>query len=55
MVLIDGQGTPLGIHVEAASPAEVKLLEQTLVNGRIGGRRAKRRKQAPPADRRPRL
>ena len=30
--------------MEKASPAEVKLLEQTLENGRIGGRRAKRRK-----------
>ena len=30
--------------MEKASPSEVKLLEQTLVNGRIGGRRAKRRK-----------
>ncbi len=28
----------------AASPAEVKLLEQTLENGRIGGRGSKRRK-----------
>lgn len=44
MVLADGAGTPLGIHVEKASPSEVKLLEQTLENGRIGGRRAKRRK-----------
>jgi transposase len=44
MVLADGAGTPLGIHVEKASPSEVKLLEQTLKNGRIGGRRAKRRK-----------
>ena len=44
MVLADGQGTPLGVHVEKASPAEVKLLEATLENGRIGGRRAKRRK-----------
>ena len=30
--------------MEKASPAEVKLLEATLENGRIGGRRAKRRK-----------
>ena len=43
MVLADGAGTPLGIHVEKASPAEVKLLEPTLKNGRIGSRRAKRR------------
>jgi transposase len=44
MVLADGAGTPLGIQVEKASPSEVKLLEATLENGRIGGRRAKRRK-----------
>jgi transposase len=44
MVLADGTGTPLGIHVEKASPPEVKLLEATLENGRIGGRRARRRK-----------
>jgi transposase len=44
MVLADGAGTPLGIHVEKASPAEVKLLESTLKNGRIGDRSAKRRK-----------
>ena len=30
MVVGDGQGLPLGIHLESASPAEVKLLEQTL-------------------------
>ena len=30
--------------MEEASPAEVKLLGQTLANGRIGGRRAKRRR-----------
>ena len=44
MVLADGQGTPLGVHVEKASPSEVKLLEATLENGRIRGRTAKRRK-----------
>jgi transposase len=44
MVLADGAGTPLGIHVEKASPAEVKRLEATLKHGRIGDRRAKRRK-----------
>jgi transposase len=30
MVLVDGAGTPLGAHLDAASPAEVTLLEQTL-------------------------
>jgi len=44
MVLADGAGTPLGVHVEAATPAEVRLVEPTLVNGRIGVRRAKRRR-----------
>ena len=44
MVLADGAGTPSGVPAEKASPSEVKLLEATLENGRIGGRRAKRRK-----------
>jgi transposase len=43
MLLADGAGTPLGIHGEKASPAEVKRLEPTLKNGRIGSRRARRR------------
>jgi hypothetical protein len=30
VVLVDGQGTPLGVHLASASPAEVKLLEATL-------------------------
>ena len=32
MVLADGEGTPLGIHLEKASPAEVQLVEATLAN-----------------------
>jgi transposase len=44
MVLADGAGIALGIHVEKASPSEVKLLEATLNNGRIGGGRSKRRR-----------
>ena len=32
MVLADGAGAPLGIHVAAATPAEVKLLEPTIEN-----------------------
>ena len=35
MVLADGTGTPLGIHVEKASPSEVKLAEATLDNIRV--------------------
>ena len=30
MVVVDGQGIPLGIHLDSASPAEVKLVEKTL-------------------------
>lgn len=30
MVLADGQGTPLGVSVAAASPAEITLLQDTL-------------------------
>ena len=30
MVLADGEGVPLGVRLESASPAEVKLAEATL-------------------------
>jgi transposase len=30
MVVVDGAGTPLGAHLDSASPSEVKLLETTL-------------------------
>jgi transposase len=30
MVLVDGAGTPLGLYLDAATPAEVTLLERTL-------------------------
>jgi transposase len=30
MVVVDGQGVPLGVHLDSASPAEVNLLEPTL-------------------------
>jgi transposase len=30
LVVVDGQGVPLGIRLESASPAEVTLLESTL-------------------------
>jgi transposase len=30
MVVVDGQGVPLGVHLDSASPAEVNLLELTL-------------------------
>jgi hypothetical protein len=36
MVVVDGAGTPLGAYLEAASPAEVILLEQALDTVAIG-------------------
>jgi len=35
MVLADGTGTPLGVHLEKASPSEVKLVEATLAQVRV--------------------
>jgi transposase len=32
MVVVDGQGVPLGNHLDSASPNEVTLLEKTLNN-----------------------
>jgi len=36
MVLVDGAGTPLGAYLDAARPAEVKLLEKTLATVAVG-------------------
>ncbi|HZU10337.1 MAG TPA: transposase [Pseudacidobacterium sp.] len=35
MVLVDGQGLPLGVRLESASPAEVTLAEATLKEVRV--------------------
>ena len=35
MVVVDGQGVPLGDHLHSASPAEVKLAETTLASVRV--------------------
>jgi len=35
MVVVDGQGVPLGNHLDSASPAEVTLLETTLANVKV--------------------
>ncbi len=35
MVLVDGQGLPLGVRLESASPAEVTLVEATLQEVRV--------------------
>jgi transposase len=52
MVLADGAGTPLGVHLEAASPSEVKLVEATLASVKV--RTGKRKRGQPkrlPGDR----
>ena len=38
MVVVDGRGVPLGIRLYAASPAEVRLAEETLETIRVGRR-----------------
>ena len=48
MVLADGQGPPLGVCVEKASPPEVKLLERRLDNGRVKRRRGHHRQRHQP-------
>jgi len=35
MVVVDGQGVPLGNHLDRASPAEVTLVERTLLQVRV--------------------
>ncbi len=48
MVVVDGQGVPLGDHLHSASPAEVRLAETTLATIRVGRRhRAGRPRQKP--------
>ena len=48
MVVVDGQGLPLGNHLHAASPSEVKLVEATLATIRVGRRhQAGRPRQKP--------
>jgi len=48
MVVVDGQGLPLGDHLHSASPAEVRLAETTLAAIRVGRRhRAGRPRQKP--------
>lgn len=35
MLVTDGKGTPLGLHVDSASPGEITLLEQVLDDVRV--------------------
>ena len=37
MVLVDGQGTPLGLHVDSASPSEMKLALPTIKTIKVAG------------------
>jgi transposase len=48
MVLADGAGLALGVCVEAASPAEVKLLERTLDSVKVKRRRGENRRPHKP-------
>jgi transposase len=48
MVVVDGQGIPLGIHVTSASPSEVTLVEPTLDTVRVPRVRGGRPRQKPP-------
>jgi transposase len=45
MVVVDGQGIPLGNHLDSASPAEVALLETTLEKIAVPRRRGRPRKK----------
>ena len=38
MVVASGEGVPLGIHLDSAAPAEVKLIGQALDNISVGDR-----------------
>ena len=42
MVLVDGQGLPLGVRLESASPGEVTLAEATLAEVASPDRKAAR-------------
>ena len=35
MLVVDGNGIPIGFHLDSAAPAEVKLAEQTLKSVRV--------------------
>ena len=51
MVVVDGQGVPLGSHLTSASPAEVQLAEPTVDSISLRGRRPQRRPLRIVADR----
>jgi transposase len=45
MVLVDGQGLPLGVRLESASPSEVMLAEATLAEVRVPRRQGRPRQK----------
>lgn len=45
MVLVDGQGVPLGMHLSSASPGEASLAEATLDQVAVPRRRGRPRKK----------
>jgi transposase len=45
MVLVDGQGVPLGVHLSSASPGEASLAEATLEKVAVPRRRGRPRKK----------
>jgi transposase len=45
MVLVDGQGIPLGMHLSSASPGEASLAETTLDQVAVPRRRGRPRKK----------
>jgi transposase len=47
MVVADSAGVPLGVHIASASPAEVKLLEETLETVSVPGNGRGRPRQKP--------
>lgn len=47
MVVVDGQGIPLGSHLDSASPSEVTLVDKTLGNIRVHNGRKGRPKTRP--------
>ena len=48
MVVVDGEGVPLGNHLGSASPAEVKLAETTLATVRVPNRSGRGRARQKP-------
>jgi transposase len=47
MVVVDGQGIPLGSHIDSATPAEVTLVDKALDNIRVHNGRKGRPKTRP--------